>query len=101
MRFLTKQFLCALDLFNVLGCFLEPATLPTQFYMAVLYTITTLILAAQSIYYGHIYHRLKSSRWYHKMKDVAKVFCVENLMQIQKDQIRMQMYLRIQVQMRT
>ncbi|XP_034695115.1 uncharacterized protein LOC117921352 isoform X2 [Vitis riparia] len=54
------------DLFNVLGCFLEPATLPTQFYMAVLYTITTLILAAQSIYYGHIYHRLKSSRWYHK-----------------------------------
>ena len=35
------------------------------------------------------------------MKDVAKVFCVENLIQIQKDQIRMQMYLRIQVQMRT
>ncbi|RVW61625.1 putative vacuolar amino acid transporter YPQ3 [Vitis vinifera] len=89
------------DLFNVLGCFLEPATLPTQFYMAVLYTITTLILTAQSIYYGHIYHRLKSGRWYHKMKDVAKVFCVENLIQIQKDQIRMQIYLRIQVQMRT
>ncbi|KAA3455330.1 putative vacuolar amino acid transporter YPQ3 [Gossypium australe] len=33
--------------------------LPTQYYMAVLYTMTTLILAAQAVYYGHIYPRLK------------------------------------------
>eukprot|EP00897_Mesotaenium_endlicherianum_P003930 jgi/Mesen1/3565/ME000199S02715 len=39
------------DVFNLLGCYLEPATLPTQFYMAVLYTITTLVLVAQSFYY--------------------------------------------------
>ncbi|XP_039065531.1 probable vacuolar amino acid transporter YPQ1 [Hibiscus syriacus] len=43
------------DLFNLFGCILEPATLPTQYYMAVLYTMTTLILAAQTVYYGHIY----------------------------------------------
>nr|ACG49102.1 PQ loop repeat family protein [Zea mays] len=47
------------DLFNLAGCFLEPATLPTQFYMALLYTITTLILTGQTIYYSHIYHHLK------------------------------------------
>ncbi|XP_022767895.1 probable vacuolar amino acid transporter YPQ3 [Durio zibethinus] len=50
------------DLFNLFGCILEPATLRTQYYMAVLYTMTTLILAAQTIYYGHIYPRLKYSR---------------------------------------
>ncbi|EMS56021.1 hypothetical protein TRIUR3_23354 [Triticum urartu] len=44
------------DLFNLVGCFLEPATLPTQFYMALLYTITTVILTGQTIYYSHIYH---------------------------------------------
>ncbi|KAK3039431.1 hypothetical protein RJ639_029230 [Escallonia herrerae] len=33
--------------------------LPTQYYMALLYTVTTLILSAQAIYYGYIYHRLK------------------------------------------
>ncbi|XP_052173677.1 uncharacterized protein LOC127788996 isoform X1 [Diospyros lotus] len=47
------------DLFNFFGCMLEPATLPTQFYMALLFTITSLVLAGQAIYYGHIYHRLK------------------------------------------
>ncbi|KAF8403504.1 hypothetical protein HHK36_011608 [Tetracentron sinense] len=50
------------DLFNLFGCMLEPATLPTQYYMAMLYTFTTVILASQTIYYGHIYQRLKSSR---------------------------------------
>ncbi|KAJ6304375.1 hypothetical protein OIU77_018106 [Salix suchowensis] len=50
------------DLFNVFGCMLEPATLPTQYYMAVLYTITTSVLTAQTVYYGHIYHRLKRNR---------------------------------------
>ncbi|XP_062208167.1 uncharacterized protein LOC133909647 isoform X2 [Phragmites australis] len=41
------------DLFNLVGCFLEPATL---------YTFTTLILTAQTIYYSHIYHRLKAKK---------------------------------------
>ncbi|KAI3984205.1 hypothetical protein MKX01_011159 [Papaver californicum] len=50
------------DLFNLVGCKLEPATLPTQYYMAILYTITTSILASQTIYYSHIYHRLKAKR---------------------------------------
>ncbi|KAJ6426089.1 hypothetical protein OIU84_026634 [Salix udensis] len=50
------------DLFNVFGCMLEPATLPTQYYMAVLYAITTSVLTAQTVYYGHIYHRLKRNR---------------------------------------
>lgn len=42
------------DVFNLAGCWLEPATLPTQFYMALLYTITTLILVIQTIYYGYL-----------------------------------------------
>ncbi|KAE9599696.1 hypothetical protein Lalb_Chr14g0365111 [Lupinus albus] len=50
------------DLFNFFGCLLEPATLPTQLYMAVLYTIITVVLGAQSIYYGHIYPQLKYKR---------------------------------------
>ncbi|KAK9714232.1 hypothetical protein RND81_06G080400 [Saponaria officinalis] len=40
--------------------------LPTQFYMAVLYTITTLTLTLQSVYYNYIYPRLKSARHFHK-----------------------------------
>ncbi|XP_058727355.1 uncharacterized protein LOC131598812 [Vicia villosa] len=47
------------DLFNVFGCLLEPATLPTQVYTAVFYTMITLILCSQAIYYRHIYPRLK------------------------------------------
>ncbi|GER51974.1 PQ-loop repeat family protein [Striga asiatica] len=50
------------DSLNLFGCILEPATLPTQYYMALLYTITTLILFSQAVYYGHIYPRLKSNR---------------------------------------
>ncbi|OMP06508.1 hypothetical protein COLO4_08086 [Corchorus olitorius] len=50
------------DLFNLFGCMLESATLPTQYYMAVLYTMTTSILTAQTVYYGHIYPRLKCRR---------------------------------------
>ncbi|CAL9187755.1 unnamed protein product [Musa hybrid cultivar] len=49
------------DLFNLIGCLLEPATLPTQYYVALLYTATTLILTGQTIYYGHIYHRFKAN----------------------------------------
>ncbi|RDX90864.1 Ypq1, partial [Mucuna pruriens] len=50
------------DLFNLFGCLLEPATLPTQLYMAVLYTIITLALGLQTIYYGHMYPQLKYER---------------------------------------
>ncbi|KAG8369497.1 hypothetical protein BUALT_Bualt14G0019800 [Buddleja alternifolia] len=41
------------DIFNLVGCLLEPATLPTQLYTAVLYTITTVVLVLQSIYYDY------------------------------------------------
>ncbi|XP_020080100.1 uncharacterized protein LOC109703796 [Ananas comosus] len=50
------------DLFNLVGCLLEPATLPTQFYMALLYTATTVVLTGQTIYYSHIYPRLKANK---------------------------------------
>ncbi|KAK1420671.1 hypothetical protein QVD17_22456 [Tagetes erecta] len=43
------------DLFNVLGCLLEPSTLPTQYYTAVMYLLTTLALSSQSTYYGYFY----------------------------------------------
>jgi uncharacterized protein with PQ loop repeat len=43
------------DVFNLLGCLLEPATLPTQYYTALLYTISTIVLVLQSLYYDHIY----------------------------------------------
>ncbi|KAL3525767.1 hypothetical protein ACH5RR_014139 [Cinchona calisaya] len=43
------------DIFNLVGCLLEPATLPTQFYTALLYTTTTVLLVLQSLYYDHIY----------------------------------------------
>jgi uncharacterized protein with PQ loop repeat len=42
------------DVFNLLGCYLEPATLPTQFFMAILYTFTTIVLVLQTIYYDHV-----------------------------------------------
>ncbi|KAL3505255.1 hypothetical protein ACH5RR_035096 [Cinchona calisaya] len=41
------------DVFNLVGCILEPATLPTQFYTALLYTSTTVVLALQCVYYNH------------------------------------------------
>ncbi|PIN21506.1 hypothetical protein CDL12_05792 [Handroanthus impetiginosus] len=41
------------DIFNLVGCLLEPATLPTQFYTAVLYTATTVVLVVQSVYYDY------------------------------------------------
>uniref|UniRef100_A0A0D9UZE4 Uncharacterized protein n=2 Tax=Leersia perrieri TaxID=77586 RepID=A0A0D9UZE4_9ORYZ len=50
------------DLFNLTGCFLEPETLPTQFYMALLYTITTVILTGQTVYYSYIYPRVKAKK---------------------------------------
>ncbi|KAF7141237.1 hypothetical protein RHSIM_Rhsim06G0037000 [Rhododendron simsii] len=42
------------DIFNLVGCVLEPATLPTQFYTALLYTATTVVLVLQCIYYDHL-----------------------------------------------
>ncbi|XP_076907644.1 vacuolar histidine transporter YPQ3-like [Bidens hawaiensis] len=59
------------DLLNVLGCLLEPATLPTQYYTAVLYLATTLVLAAQATYYGYFSHRT-SKRQLHKIESVDK-----------------------------
>ncbi|KAI3799062.1 hypothetical protein L1987_34352 [Smallanthus sonchifolius] len=50
------------DVFNLVGCLLEPATLPTQYYTAMLYTTSTVILVLQSLYYDHIYAWLKSGK---------------------------------------
>ncbi|CAD5184467.1 unnamed protein product [Musa acuminata subsp. malaccensis] len=50
------------DLFNLIGCLLEPATLPTQYYVALLYTASTVILTGQTMYYGYIYHRLEPNK---------------------------------------
>ncbi|CAH9067569.1 unnamed protein product [Cuscuta europaea] len=47
------------DIFNLVGCLLEPATLPTQLYTALLYTVTTVILVLQSLYYDYLYNCLK------------------------------------------
>ncbi|XP_073147220.1 vacuolar histidine transporter YPQ3 [Henckelia pumila] len=49
------------DVFNLVGCLLEPATLPTQLYTAVLYTVSTVILVLQSIYYDHFKKWMKRS----------------------------------------
>ncbi|XAR73914.1 hypothetical protein NMG60_11008039 [Bertholletia excelsa] len=55
------------DVFNLVGCLLEPATLPTQFYTALLYTTSTVVLLLQSIYYDHLYtwwsRRIESNHW--------------------------------------
>lgn len=59
------------DFFNLFGCMLEPATLPTQYYMAVLYTVTTMVLAGQTVYYGHIYPRLKRGRPFCKIESAG------------------------------
>ncbi|GJQ93582.1 probable vacuolar amino acid transporter YPQ1 [Tanacetum coccineum] len=50
------------DIFNLAGCLLEPATLPTQYYTALLYTTSTVILVLQSLYYDHIYAWLRSRK---------------------------------------
>eukprot|EP00898_Chlorokybus_atmophyticus_P000499 jgi/Chlat1/144/Chrsp1S03235 len=41
------------DIFNLIGCYVSD-TLPTQFYTAVLYTTTTIVLVVQHLYYNHI-----------------------------------------------
>ncbi|EOX91194.1 hypothetical protein SCA6_012888 [Theobroma cacao] len=50
------------DVFNLVGCLLEPATLPTQFYTALLYTTSTLVLVLQTIYYDNVYRWWKCRR---------------------------------------
>ncbi|KAG0498976.1 hypothetical protein HPP92_003667 [Vanilla planifolia] len=47
------------DIFNLIGCRLEPATLPTQFYTALLYTTVTVVLLLQTFYY---YYYIKHSK---------------------------------------
>ncbi|XP_057530250.1 uncharacterized protein LOC130808778 [Amaranthus tricolor] len=47
------------DILNLVGCILEPATLPTQFYTAFLYTASTVVLVLQSLYYDYFYKWLK------------------------------------------
>ncbi|XP_076946612.1 vacuolar histidine transporter YPQ3-like [Bidens hawaiensis] len=59
------------DLFNVFGCLLEPATLPTQYYMAVLYLLTTLALAIQAVYYGY-FSDATSKKQVYKIESVDK-----------------------------
>ncbi|KAG9440875.1 hypothetical protein H6P81_021040 [Aristolochia fimbriata] len=51
------------DVFNLVGCLLEPATLPTQYYTALLYTITTVVLVLQTIYYDYVRSWWKSRRF--------------------------------------
>ncbi|KAJ9548046.1 LOW QUALITY PROTEIN: hypothetical protein OSB04_020589 [Centaurea solstitialis] len=60
------------DILNVLGCSLEPATLPTQYYTAILYLVTTLALTSQSLYYGHFHHRGTSKRQGHEIESADK-----------------------------
>ncbi|XVE82687.1 hypothetical protein DITRI_Ditri16bG0026000 [Diplodiscus trichospermus] len=55
-------FFCCSDVFNLIGCLLEPATLPTQFYTALLYTVSTVVLVLQSVYYDYIRRWWKCSR---------------------------------------
>ncbi|KMZ73788.1 hypothetical protein ZOSMA_140G00260 [Zostera marina] len=43
------------DFFNICGCIIEPATLPTQLYMAILYTIGSCVLLGQKLYYDTIF----------------------------------------------
>uniref|UniRef100_A0A2N9EFN5 Uncharacterized protein n=1 Tax=Fagus sylvatica TaxID=28930 RepID=A0A2N9EFN5_FAGSY len=47
------------DVFNLVGCLLEPATLPTQYYTALLYTTSTVALVLQSVYYDYVCRWLK------------------------------------------
>nr|XP_010936127.1 probable vacuolar amino acid transporter YPQ1 [Elaeis guineensis] len=58
------------DIFNLVGCLLEPVTLPTQFYTALLYTATTVVLLLQTLYYDYWL------RW-RKSKDVESTVEVE------------------------
>ncbi|GLJ24492.1 hypothetical protein SUGI_0467750 [Cryptomeria japonica] len=64
------------DIFNLIGCWLEPATLATQFYTALLYTITTIILVCQIIYYDHFSNWWKVRKAKIQTKQISK--CEQN-----------------------
>ncbi|KAI3843670.1 hypothetical protein MKW98_013606 [Papaver atlanticum] len=55
------------DIFNLVGCLLEPATLPTQYYTALLYTISTIVLVLQIVYYDYVL------RWWKQKKNVNTI----------------------------
>ncbi|GAB2282523.1 hypothetical protein Dimus_017064 [Dionaea muscipula] len=61
------------DIFNLVGCLLEPATLPTQFYTAVLYTGSTVLLVLQALYYDHLCRWLKCRRQSNDRDDLQQV----------------------------
>ncbi|KAF5736073.1 vacuolar amino acid transporter YPQ1 isoform X1 [Tripterygium wilfordii] len=54
------------DAFNLVGCLLEPATVSIWFLLKLhtlsLYTISTLVLALQGLYYDHVYRWCKRKR---------------------------------------
>ncbi|GMI86423.1 hypothetical protein like AT4G36850 [Hibiscus trionum] len=65
------------DVFNLVGCLLEPATLPTQFYTALLYTISTVVLVLQTVYYEYIskwgkHRRMKTNNLVEDEKEPLK-----------------------------
>lgn len=62
------------DIFNLVGCLLEPATLPTQYYTALLYTVSTVILVGQSLYYDHIYSWWKTRQAGHRSHPKVEEF---------------------------
>ncbi|TXG59568.1 hypothetical protein EZV62_014141 [Acer yangbiense] len=61
------------DIFNLVGCVLEPATLPTQYYTALLYTISTVVLVLQSIYYDYIHKRCTGRHVKNKTEDEDEI----------------------------
>ncbi|GMP28242.1 hypothetical protein CsSME_00003870 [Camellia sinensis var. sinensis] len=60
------------DIFNLVGCLLEPATLPTQYYTALLYTASTVVLVLQTIYYDHFYSWWKCRQIRHSQQRVEE-----------------------------
>ncbi|KAJ8486584.1 hypothetical protein OPV22_019069 [Ensete ventricosum] len=59
------------DIFNLVGCLLEPVTLPTQLYTALLYTATTVVLVLQTLYYDYWV------RWWKKKRGLQAPLEVE------------------------
>ncbi|CAL9084282.1 unnamed protein product [Musa textilis] len=62
------------DIFNLVGCLLEPVTLPTQFYTALLYTAVTVVLVLQILYYDY-WLRCCKSRGFAAQLEVEEDSC--------------------------
>lgn len=60
------------DIFNLVGCLLEPLTLPTQFYTALLYTVTTVVLLFQTLYYDYWLRWWKSKGFEPKLEALVE-----------------------------